>query len=292
MSDYEEGFIARLRPFGLNEKEARVYFCLLKHGARNVAQLTESTNGHRVGVYRILESLTHKGFVETSFSKPRIFAAVPLNIALNFIIQRDRNELQQKESAEAEFLEYANPARLALETTDGTGQFRLIYGGNDILATASQMIARAQHTTLAIIRPHTMTTLSHFGVLDAYRNAAERGVEVLIVTDVIPNNFSAVRELMNTASIGCYRAYMGILFFTADEGESMTIITANHQRPMNTTDSAFWIKNVDYTAYLASTFEMIWQQSIELKTRIKQIHKMVLSMDAPVPHASSTTMRD
>jgi predicted transcriptional regulator len=39
MSDYEDGFITRLSVFGLNEKGARVYFCLLNNGGKTVPEL-------------------------------------------------------------------------------------------------------------------------------------------------------------------------------------------------------------------------------------------------------------
>ncbi len=287
MSYYEEGFISRLVRFGLNEKEALVYFCLLKHGAKNVAQLTALTKGYRVAIYRVLESLTEKGLIEVSISKPRVFAAVPLSTALDLIMQRRRNELIQMESSQAEFLEYANPARLALETPDATGKFRFVSGGNDILTTAAQMIGHAQHTALAVIRPYTVPALEYSGVLDAYQRAAGRGVEIRIVTDARPNNFRSIQELANVASVRCHHSYTGILFFTADEDESMTVIPASHQRAVDRTDSAFWISNVNYTSYLASTFDMVWEQAVPFKTRVEQIYKNVLDMKPLPPHASN-----
>jgi sugar-specific transcriptional regulator TrmB len=271
VSDYEDGFITRLSQFGLNEKEARVYFYLLNNGGKTVTELTEYFKGYRVNTYRILESLTDKGLLETSMTKPRIFAALPLHLALHLILQRQRNKVRTMESAENEFLEYADPMRFAPDTFGVAGKFRLVNGGNDILTTVTQMITNAQRTTLAIIRPRSVPMLSYSGVRDACRGAAERGVEIRIVTDVLPNNLPAIQAIEEFASIRCYSAYSGILFYTADESESITIVTTNHQRPLDRTDKAFWITNCNYATYLSSTFEMVWQHASALDVRLAQI---------------------
>jgi hypothetical protein len=54
--------------------------------------------------------------------------------------------------------------------------------------------------------------------------------------------------------------------------ESITIVTASHQRPLEKTDKAFWMTNCNYATYLSSTFEMVWQQAKELEIRLEQIH--------------------
>ena len=281
MSDYEDGFITRLSVFGLNEKEVRVYFYLLNNGGKTVPELTGYTKGYRVDTYRILESLTDKGLIETSMTKPRIFAALPLHVALHLIMQRQRNKLRTMESAENEFLEYADPTKFAPDTFGVTGKFRLVNGGSDILTTVSQMSTNAQHTILAILRPHSVPMLSYSGVLAACRGAVKRGVEIRIVTDVLSNNLPAIQAIKEFASIRCYSAYSGILFYTADESESITIVTASHQRPLDKSDKAFWMTNCNYATYLSSTFEMVWEHAIELEIRLEQIH----AIDAPAHSA-------
>jgi predicted transcriptional regulator len=57
----EETFIARLIGFELSEKEARLYFHLLKYGPKSTAPLTKSLKTDREDVHRTLSALIEKG---------------------------------------------------------------------------------------------------------------------------------------------------------------------------------------------------------------------------------------
>jgi len=67
----------QLKPYGLNEKEAKVYLSALELGADSVQNIAKKAQIHRVSGYDILEKLLELGLVsETRQGKKRLFMAV------------------------------------------------------------------------------------------------------------------------------------------------------------------------------------------------------------------------
>jgi predicted transcriptional regulator len=65
----DDNFILRLMRFGLNEKEAQVYFHLLKYGPKTPSPLAKSLKTYREDVHRTLASLIEKGMVRPAGQK-------------------------------------------------------------------------------------------------------------------------------------------------------------------------------------------------------------------------------
>ncbi|MGZ4852852.1 MAG: helix-turn-helix domain-containing protein, partial [Halobacteriota archaeon] len=66
--DGEFEFIARLRDFGLSQKEARLYHHLLKYAAKPPAVIARHMHTYREDVHRTLTTLIEKGMVRPSLS--------------------------------------------------------------------------------------------------------------------------------------------------------------------------------------------------------------------------------
>ncbi len=74
----EKAVVERLRTFGINEMEARLYFTLLNHGAETAGELVDVTGVARAEVYNALNGLFEKGMTEESTERPTRYCAVPL----------------------------------------------------------------------------------------------------------------------------------------------------------------------------------------------------------------------
>ena len=91
MADDSE-FITRLIGFGLSEKEAHLYFHLLKYGPKFASPLAKSLKTYREDVYRMLTSLIDKGMVRASLETPTVYTAVDLDIALDTALKRHESD--------------------------------------------------------------------------------------------------------------------------------------------------------------------------------------------------------
>ena len=105
--DGELEFITRLNDFGLNDKEARLYFHLLKYGAKPPAVIARHMHTYREDVHRTLNALLEKGIVVKSLSTPTVYAAVPPETALDAVFLEHELEQQKRATLKRELVELA-----------------------------------------------------------------------------------------------------------------------------------------------------------------------------------------
>ena len=70
-------FLNRLRDFGLNSYESKLWVALLSRGISTAGELSDIANVPRSRSYDVLESLEKKGFIVIKIGKPIKYIAVP-----------------------------------------------------------------------------------------------------------------------------------------------------------------------------------------------------------------------
>lgn len=264
----EKAFVAQLAEFGLKEKEARIYFYLLRNGPKSVTDLSKFAKTYREDVYRRLDALIQEGVVEQSIEKPSKYAAVPLRAVLDVILQKHTYAKRQMEKMRDELLQNADTSQFAGAVDDAPG-CRLVKGEREVLATGSRMIAEAERRTCLVVRPTALPKLAHYGVIEEWKKAALRGVDIRIVTDAAPTNLASLKDLMSATEVRCNKDYSGIFFWVTDNRETMTILATSGARA-SLANSAFWTDSGEYAGCLASYFGLLWGQSVAAGDRVKQ----------------------
>lgn len=267
---HEKAFIAQLAEFGLKEKEARIYFYLLRNGPKSVTDLSKFAKTYREDVYRRLDALIQEGVVEQSIEKPSKYAAVPLRAALDVILQKHTYASRQMEKVRAELLLNADAAQFASVAVDMAPGCRLVKGEREVLATGSRMIAESQSSICLVVRPTALPKLAHYGVIEEWKQAALRGIGIRIVTDAVPTNLAALRELMSSTQVRCHKDYSGIFFSVTDNKETVTILATAGART-TIAPSAFWTDSAEYAGYITSFFDLLWGRSVAAEDRVKAV---------------------
>ena len=75
-----------LAKFGLLKNEIKVYLYLARMGEKKAGEIAESISLHRTETYRILRDLEKKGIIFSVFEKPLKFTAVPLDKAIDLLV--------------------------------------------------------------------------------------------------------------------------------------------------------------------------------------------------------------
>jgi len=110
MADDKE-FLSRLISFGLSEKEAQLYFHLLKYGPKPSSLLAKSLKTYRKDIYRTLNNLIDRDMVNPSLESPTVYAAVKLDMALDAALKRHECELREMEMRKQELQELTQQRR-------------------------------------------------------------------------------------------------------------------------------------------------------------------------------------
>ena len=73
----QKDFLNRLKDFGLNSYESKLWIALLSRGVSTAGELSDISNVPRSRAYDVLESLEKKGFIIVKVGKPIKYLAVP-----------------------------------------------------------------------------------------------------------------------------------------------------------------------------------------------------------------------
>jgi sugar-specific transcriptional regulator TrmB len=107
-------FITKLINFGLSEKEAQLYFHLLKYGPKPPSRLAKSLKTYREDIHRTLTALIDKGMVTPSLGSPTVYTAVELEIAIDAAFKKHEAELREMEMNKQEIQELSKRQRFSL----------------------------------------------------------------------------------------------------------------------------------------------------------------------------------
>src|SRR4030042_6799932 len=94
----EKKFLLKLKDFGLNSYESKVWAALLSRGVSTAGELSDIANVPRSRSYDVLESLEKKGFVIMKFGKPIKFVAVPPEEVLDRVKKNILEEAERETS--------------------------------------------------------------------------------------------------------------------------------------------------------------------------------------------------
>jgi len=84
-------FLTKLKDFGLNTYESRLWAALLSRGISTAGELSDIANVPRSRTYDVLESLEKKGFIITKLGKPIKYIAV----APSEVVERIKKKIEE-----------------------------------------------------------------------------------------------------------------------------------------------------------------------------------------------------
>ena len=266
----DDEFTRRLIGFGLSEKEAQLYLHLLKYGPKTPSPLAKSLQTYREDVHRTLTSLIEKGMVRSSLDSPTVYAAIDLDTALGSALQKQQSELREMEARKRELQELSQQQRF--RPSDEVSTFKIIKSIKGLIAVAMPLIDPMQEEWLIAAPAYLTVVASLFGVNDAAYEFIKRGGKVRAIVDISYQVIEPVREMIAIGEEVRHIDQHGIMFVVFDRRISISAINAEVKRiSLNEPVSGLWTDDPAYAQYLASTFEMVWGQSVPAELRIQEL---------------------
>jgi len=270
MADDSE-FITRLISFGLNEKEALCYFHLLKYGPKSPSLLAKSLKTYREDVYRTLNGLVDKGMVNPSLETPTVYAAVDLDIALDMALKKHEAELREMERRKQELQEMSKQQHF--RPSDEFSTFKILKNTGEVATTAFSTLNSVEKEWIAVV-PGIITVFSSLYALEDDKKFLDRGGKIQFITDITYPYVEIIQQHLDLEmEVRHLDKYSGIMFFVFDKKISMTAINIPRKVSLNELISVLWTDDATYADYLASTFEILWEQAIPAEKRIEELLK-------------------
>ena len=266
-------FITRLIRFGLSEKEAQLYFHLLKYGPKPSSLLAKSLKTYREDAYRTLNGLIDKGMVNPSLESPTVYAAVELKIALEMALKNHETELREMEMKKQELQDLSKRQRFS--PSDEFTSFKIIKTIKELIAVTIPTITSIEEELLTCVPIEGLVLTSLFGVNEVAKQFIERGGHIRVITDIPYSGIEVVQEVLDIGEeVRHFSEYRGIIFGVLDNKICLNAIDADIRRiSLDETTKWLWTDDPIYAQYLTSTFNLLWEQSTPAEQRIEELLK-------------------
>ena len=192
---------AILSKFGLLKNEIRLYMFLAQIGERKAGELAEAISLHRTETYKILRDLEKKGIVFSILAKPLKFTAIPMDKALDLLmeVQKSKTRLLEKEKANLLDLWVSMPRPTAKQAKKEL--FQVLEGEQQVLLKAEQLLDKTE-STFQIFAPDTYMAQLFYNDFTDKLSSKLKKVDLMLLTDDSPKSVY-FRKQMNWPKKNC-----------------------------------------------------------------------------------------
>lgn len=226
----QKDFLAKLKDFGLNSYESKLWTALLSRGISTAGELSDIANVPRSRTYDVLESLEKKGFIIMKLGKPIKYLAV----SPSEVVDRVKKKIDDDAKTHLNMLDTLKESQIleelmllhnqGVELVEPSDYSGIIKGRNNIYNHLEAMIKSAKNT-VSINTTEKGLIRKHEALYKVIEKANKRGVKVNIKAPMTKNNteyseiLSKVSKVNPTSSSSRFCVVDGkeILFMLMDD---------------------------------------------------------------------------
>lgn len=265
----EKKFLNKLKQFGLNSYEAKIWTALLSRGVSTAGELSDISNVPRSRSYDVLESLEKKGFIIMKIGKPIKYIAVPPSEVLERVKKLTKEEADKQivaidEIKETDIFEQLNSLHTngmdLIDPTDLSGSFK---SRNHLYSQMENMIKSAEKSIIIMTTEEGLIRKAkHFKKL--FKKSYERGVNIRILAPITNSTQNSIEEIIDYAEIRHVDKIKARVCIV-DEKEIAFMLLDDKTVDANF-DAGVWVNTQFFAQALSKMFEEIWKSAkISLK---------------------------
>lgn len=258
----QKEFLNKLRDFGLNTYESKLWTALLSRGVSTAGELSDIANVPRSRSYDVLESLEKKGFIIMKLGKPIKYLAVKPVEVLERVKKKIENDAKtqmnildsiKKSTVLNELNLLHNEGIKLVDPTDLSGSLK---GRNNLYQHVDMMIKSAEKSVTIMTTAQGLIRKA-----DRFKNilekVAKRGVKVKIVAPITKENTKAVKEFSKFAEVKntTERARFCIV-----DGQEVVFMLIDDETVHPTYDTGIWVSTKLFAATLENFFNAAWSK--------------------------------
>ncbi len=271
---FQEELLSKMRAFGLNSYEAKLWMALLSRGVSTAGELSDIANVPRSRSYDVLESLEKKGFIMMKLGKPIKYVAVKPYEVLERVKKRIENEAQTQammieKIKESEILDELKMLHSkGIQTVDPGDLTSSIKGRANIYNHLSSSIKNAESKVLMMTSAEELQRM-YENLRKAFSKAKKNGVDVKILAPINDESklvakrlseFAEVRNVDSLTSRFCIVDDKEITFMLTDD----KIVHSNY-------DVAVWASSDFFCSSMVAFFNNIWGTANSLDDSVEDV---------------------
>ena len=253
----QQEFLRKLKDFGLNSYESKLWTALLSRGISTAGELSDIAGVPRSRCYDVLESLEKKGFIITKIGKPIKYLAIEPAEVVERVKKRVKKDAEQQltmldQVEQSDLLEELNALYQQgidlVEPSDLTGSIK---GRNNIHNHLEHAIKNAKKEVLLVTSSAGLVR-KHDALKRAFRKAAGRGVDIKVAAPLTKENEALVEELREYATVMNVDKVDG-RFMVVDQ-EFVTFMLLEGEKVHPNYDTAVWARTPFFSKTLKDLF--------------------------------------
>ena len=252
--------LIKLREFGLNSYESKLWVALLSRGVSTAGELSDISNVPRSRAYDVLESLEKKGFIIVKLGKPiKYLAVTPTEV-----IERVKKRVQENATLRSEQLETLTGSPILeelnllhkngvekVDPTEKSGSFR---GRDKLYEHLATMIKGAEkQITILTTASGVQRKLTRFR--SDLEKAVKRGVRVRVASQFDNDSKKLMKPLTGVE----FRVAEQQARFCSVDGHQLLMMLMDDKAVHEGFDSGVWISTPYFVQHFDDLFEQRWK---------------------------------
>lgn len=267
----QKEFLNKLKDFGLNSYESKLWTALLSRGISTAGELSDIANVPRSRSYDVLESLEKKGFIIMKVGKPIKYIAVPPEE----VVERVKKKLKEDSEKQIAIIEKIKQTDVLdelntlhsqgvelVEPSDISGSFRdreNLYNHIESLIKNAKKSVIIMTTTQGLVRKAN-------AIGKVLAKAKQRGVNIRIAAPLTKEVKEVIKELSSAAEIKHTNSKNR---FVIVDGKSIVIMLMDDKKVHPNYDTGIWVN----TPFFASAFENMFNNAWKAMEDAEQVLK-------------------
>lgn len=260
-------FMGKLKDFGLNSYEVKLWVALLSRGVSTAGELSDIANVPRSRTYDVLESLEKKGFIIMKIGKPIKYLAIEPSRVIDVIKKNIHTEAISKTKMIDKIKETELLRELQLlhtngvEHIDSTDLSGAVRGKQNLFSHIESTISTAEKSVV-IMTTETGLIEKATALKPIFEKLKKRGVSVRIAATLTSANEQAVKDLSQYCQI---RHTPKPARFILVDGQQIMFMLLDDTQVHPQYDVGIWVNTPFFTQALENLFELAWKEMTPLK---------------------------
>lgn len=249
-------FLNKIKDFGLNSYEAKLWTALISKGIASASELSEIADVPRSRSYDVLESLEKKGFIIMKLGKPikyisinpsEIINRVKKNISEEFDKQVENIESLKNSNILSELVNLHDKGFNFVEHSELTG---LVKSSKNICAHLEHLLKNASTEIILVLNSNNNNNVVKNNVL----NFSGKNIIVKIITNNV-KEFKLNKNIMNCKIKEIKNINTN---FCIIDGRSLFIFNSNEVQNKAVNYLGLWVNADFFVKGFCSLFDILW----------------------------------
>ncbi len=255
----QKDFLSKLKDFGLNSYEAKLWTALLSRGVATAGELSDIANVPRSRSYDVLESLERKGFVIMKLGKPIKYIAVPPAEVLERVKKSIKEDADRQVNVidglrKSEVLGELNTLhKQGIELVEPSELTGAVRGRGNLYNHLASAIKSAEKTVCIMTTEQGLARKSE-ALKNAFQKAKDKGVKIKILapTGSQAKTLSSVAQIKNTSAIPAR--------FCVVDGKQITFMVLDDAGLHPNYDFGVWVNAANFAKSFENVFNLVWDK--------------------------------